>query len=192
MNTALLLADYLISTNTLPSAIHFDTAKRLFFTHQIAKQNQDNYGTDLLAIYALRLSLESRVRGLLGIDYATNNGKSIGLATLIEVSKNLKSVSYSADFNWTEIEWINEWLNHHMHRNIRSYTWVIYQAIEALQSFLSPKKPLLIEGSTVYSFYNATCVHDEIELEKEIESTLRLKCPEIKIKWHSKREILKP
>jgi hypothetical protein len=181
----------LLSTNTLPSAIHFDIAKRLFLTHQIRKQNQNSYNTDLLTIYSLRLSLESRIRGLLGIDYATNKGKSIGLAILIKVSKKLKSVSYSNEFNWTEIEWINDWLNHHMHRHIRPYPWLIYQAIETLKSFLDPKEPRLIEDRTVYSFYNATYVRNEIELEKEIDTTLKLEYPEIEIKWLSKREIVK-
>ena len=181
----------LLSTNTLPSAIHFDIAKRLFFNHQIRNQNQNNYTTDLLTIYSLRLSLESRIRGLLGIDYATNKGKNIGLSTFIKVSKELQSVKYADDFNWTEIEWINDWLNHHMHRHIRPYPWVIYQAIEALKSFLDPKEPLIIEGRTVYSFYSATYVHNEKELEKEIESALKLEYPEIDIKWLSEREIVK-
>ena len=181
-----------ISTNTLPSAIHFDIAKRLFYSHQIRLQNQNNYNTDLLTIYSLRLSLESRIRGLLGIDYATSKGKSIGLATLIKVSKNLKSVSYSDDFSWTEIEWVNDWLNHHMHRHIRPYPWVIYQAIESMEPFLAPKKPVQIEDETVRSFYSASRVHDENEMAREIECALKLGYPEIEIKWHSQREILKP
>jgi hypothetical protein len=65
-----------LSTNTLPSATHFDIAKRLFLTHQIGDQNQNNYGTDILTIYSLRLSLESRIRGLLGIDFATPQRKA--------------------------------------------------------------------------------------------------------------------
>ncbi|MBJ6111379.1 hypothetical protein JAO73_20330 [Hymenobacter sp. BT523] len=181
----------LISTNTLPSAVHFDVAKRLFYSHQIRPQNQNNYQTDLLTIYALRMSLESRVRGLLGIDYATSRGKSIGLATLIKVSKNLKSVSYTDDFRWTEIEWVNEWLNHYMHRHIRPYPWVIFQALETLQPFLGPIKPLQIEDRVVHSFYSATCVQDENEMAREIEHALKADYPEILIQWHSQREILK-
>lgn len=181
----------MVSTNTLPSAIHFDIAKRLFFTHQIRDQNQNNYNTDILTIYSLRLSLESRIRGLLGIDYATNKGKNIGLSTLIKVSKGLKSVNYSDEFNWAEIEWINNWLNHHMHRHIRPYPLIIFQAIEALKSFLDPKEPLLIDDRIVYSFYTATYVYNEVELEKEIETALKREYPEIEIKWLSEREIVK-
>ena len=181
----------LLSTNTLPSAIHFDIAKRLFLNHQIRKQNQNNYATDLLTIYSLRLALESRVRGLLGIDYATSNGKNVGLATLIKISKELKTVKYSSDLNWTEIEWVNEWLNHHMHRHIRPYPWVIFQAIETLQSFVDPKEPLLLDDKTRYSFYNASYVPNETEFEQEIEAALKLYNPEIKIVWLTNREIAK-
>ena len=186
-------ADFIVvSTNTLPSATHFMVARQLFYNHQIEGQNQNNYGSDLLTIYSLRLSLESRVRGFLGIDYATIKRKSVGLATLIKVSKNLKSVNYSPDFTWSEVEWINDWLNHYMHRNIRPCPWVIHQAIEALQPLLDPKKPILLEGKTVHSFYSATYVRNEIELEKEIAEALKSEYPEIEIKWHVQREILKP
>ena len=181
----------IISTNTLPSSIHFDIAKNLFFTHQIRDQNQNNYNTDILTIYSLRLSLESRIKGLLGIDYATNKGKNISLSTLIKVSKELKSVNYLNDFNWTEIEWVNNWLNHHIHRHIRPYPWIIFQAIEALKSFVDPKVPLLIGDRIISSFYAATYVYNEAELGKEIETALKREYPEIEIKWLLEREIVK-
>ncbi|MFK5890431.1 MAG: hypothetical protein QM486_06850 [Flavobacteriaceae bacterium] len=180
-----------LSTNTQPSAVHFDIAKRLFYNHQIREQNQNNYSTDLLTIYAIRLSLENRVRGLLGIDYATSNGKNIGLSTLIKISKKLKSVVYSGNFDWTEIEWVNNWLNHHMHRHIRPYPWIIYQALETLKPFVDPKEPLIKSERIIHSFYSATYVNDENELEKEVELYLKNLYPEVKIKWLSKREILK-
>jgi len=180
----------LISTNTLPSAIHFDTAKRLFETHQIRDQHQNNYGIDLLTIYSLRLSLESRIRGLLGIDFATINDKPVGLNLLIKIAKNLKSISYSKLFSWTEIEWVNEWINHHMHRLIRPYPWVIHQAIESLKSFVNPKEPIIIRKSTRYSFYSATIVDDEVEFQNEIETTFKSQYPQIQIKWKDSREIM--
>jgi hypothetical protein len=62
----------------------------------------------------------------------TCKGKNIGLNSLIKLSKELKTVKYSKAVNWTEIEWINIWINHHMHRHIRPYPWVIYQAIELI------------------------------------------------------------
>ncbi len=180
----------ILSTNTQPSAVQFDSAKRLFYNHQIREQNQNNYATDLLTLYAIRLSLESRVRGLLGIDYATVKGKNIGLSTLIKISKGLKSVEYSIKTEWTEIEWVNNWLNHHMHRHLRPYPWIIHQALEILRPFIDPKEPLIKLNRTIRSFYSATYVNDEIALEKEIESNLQELYPEVKIRWLDKREIV--
>lgn len=181
----------IISTNIQASAIQFDSAKRLFYNHRIREQYQNNYSTDLLALYAIRLSLESRVRGLLGIDYATTKGNNIGLATLIKISKELKSVEYSSKIEWTEIEWVNNWLNHHMHRHIRPYPWLIHQALEVLKPFVDPKEPLIKSDRTINSFYSGTYVDDEEVFEKEIESILNELYPDVKIKWLNKREIVK-
>lgn len=181
----------ILSTNTQASAVQFDSAKRLFYNHQIREQYQNNYSTDLLTLYAIRLSLESRVRGLLGIDYATASGKNIGLSTLIKISKGLKSVEYSTKTEWTEIEWVNNWLNHHMHRHIRPYPWIIHQALEILKPFVNPKEPLIKSDRTIHSFYSATYVNDESVLKNEIELNLQELYPEVKIRWLNKREIVK-
>lgn len=181
----------ILSTNTQASAIQFDNAKRLFYNHQIREQYQNNYSIDLLNLYAIRLSLESRVRGLLGIDYATTNEKNIGLSTLIKISKKLKSVEYSKKTEWTEIEWVNNWLNHHMHRHIRPYPWIIHQALEILKPFVDPKEPLIKSDRTIHSFYSATYVNDENALENEIELHLKELYPEVEIRWLNKREIVK-
>lgn len=181
----------ILSTNTQPSAIQFDSAKRLFYDHQIRKQYQNNYSVDLLTLYAIRLSLESRVRGLLGIDFATSNGNNIGLSTLIKISKQLKCVEFSEETKWEEIEWVNNWLNHHMHRHIRPYPWIIHQAIEVLKPFVDPKEPLIKSNRTIHSFYSATYVNDESALKNEIELHLKKLYPEVKIRWLKKREIVK-
>ncbi|MBA3284394.1 MAG: hypothetical protein H0U27_04960 [Nitrosopumilus sp.] len=181
---------FVLNTNTQPSAIHFDCAKRLFYTHNIRLQYQKNYTTDLLSIYALRLSLESRIRGFLGIDYATIKGKNIGLSTFIKISKQIKSVEYTKEVNWDEIELVNKWLNHHMHRHIRPYPWLIHQAIEVLKLFIDPKEPIIKNNRTIYSFYSATYVVDEKKLENEIVEILTTQYNEIKIKWLCEREIL--
>ncbi|MBB6461849.1 hypothetical protein [Flammeovirga kamogawensis] len=181
----------LMSTNTLPSAIHFDIATKLFFNHQIREQNQDNYSTDILTLYSIRLALESRVRGLLGIDYAVSKGKNIGLSTLIKISKNLTTIEYSKEIDWGEIDWINKWLNHNMHRHIRPYPWSIFQALESLKFFIDPKDPLIKDGRKIYSFYSTTYVEDESSYEKEVETKLKNQYPDIEIKWSYKKEILK-
>lgn len=180
-----------VSTNTLPSAIHFNTAKSLFYNHQLKDENQNNYAVDLLTLYAIRLSLENRVRRFLGIDFAENNRNRIGLSQLIKVSKKLKSVEYSKKFDWNEIEWVNNWLNHHMHRNIRPYPWNIHQAIESLDDLIDPKEPIKKGQRTIYSFYSATYVNDENEFNKEVEFILRQMFPHVKIHWLLRREIAK-
>ncbi|WP_431137974.1 hypothetical protein, partial [Psychroserpens mesophilus] len=81
------------------------------------------------------------------------NGKNIGLSTLIKVSKGLNSVEYSNKMDWTEIEWVNNWLNHHMHRHLRPYPWIIHQALEVLIPFVDPKEPLVKSNRTIHSFY---------------------------------------
>lgn len=181
----------LLSTNTLPSAIHFITAENLFLNHQIRDDYKKNYNIDLLTIYSLRLSLESRIKGLLGIDYASNNGKPVGLNTLIKISKNLESVKYSTDFKWIEIEWVNDWINHHMHRLLRPYPWIIHQAIATLKPLVDPKEPVEIGKSIRYSFYSATIVENEEELHREIEIKLKAVFPKIEIKWNNGREIMR-
>ncbi|MBA6153186.1 hypothetical protein [Gelidibacter maritimus] len=184
--------DFIImSTNTLPSAIHFSFAKNLFYKHQIREQNQNNYSIDLLTLYSLRLSLENRIRGLLGIDYATSKGKNTGLSSLIKIVKTLESVEYSKEINWDEIEWVNNWLNHHMHRHIRPFPWIIHQAIEILKPLLDPQEPILKNGREIYSFYSSTYLENEMEFEKEINSKLRTKYPNVEINWKSQREICK-
>jgi hypothetical protein len=179
----------LLSSNTLPSAIHFGNARSLFYLHKIPEKN-NNYDTDLIVIYAIRLSLESRIKGLLGIDYVTENGIPIGLAKLIKVSKELKSVKYSDKFNWIEIQWVNEWLNHHLHRLLRPYPWVIHQAIEVLQPFLSPKEPIINQHTMRYSFYSASIVENEKIFKTEVETALNLQGSNINIQWKFQQEVM--
>lgn len=179
----------LLSTNTLPSVVHFGNARSLFYQHKIP-ENDNNYNTDLLTIYAIRLSLESRIKGLLGIDYATENGSPIGLNKLIYISKQLKSVKYSNQLNWIEVQWVNDWLNHHLHRLLRPYPWAIHQAIEVLQPFLSPKEPIINEHKRKYSFYSASIVDNEKDFKIEVEAALKSTGSNINIQWKFQQEVM--
>ena len=182
----------LISTNILPSAVHFDNAKILFYSHDIRKQFQDNYSVDLLVIYGIRLSLESRIKRLLGIDYVITSKKhNIGLSQFIEISKMLKHVEYAKEIDWEEIDWIVKWLNHFIHRLIRPYPWVIHQCIVILENFVSPRSILTTSNKKILSFYSATVVLNEEKLKNEIERHLKKIDEEIIIRWTDYREILK-
>lgn len=180
-----------MSTNVLPSAVHFKITEQLFYENNIDSSRRDNYKTDLLTIYSLRLSLEKRIRGLIGIDYATSGSQNIGLSTLIKLAKKLKNIKYSENINWTEIESVNKWLNHFMHRNIRPYPWIIHQALEVLRPLIDPSEPIFIDDRKIYSFYSASYVENESLLEKEITQSLKSEFPKIKVKWKNEREILK-
>lgn len=180
------------NTNILPSAIHFTSAEHLFYNHNIRKDFQANNDMDLVVIYLLRLSLESRIKGLLGVDTITKGESSnVGLFDLIKICEDLKTITYSENVNWMEIKWINKWLNHYIHRNIRPYPWSIYQAIKALEGFIDPKEPVFYNGKRTYSFYSATYVEDEGIFHDEVKDKLTSKYPDIEIRWLHQREILK-
>jgi len=92
------------NSNIIHSTIHFHSAKNIFYNHQILESHQENHMSDLLSVYALRLSLEKKVRAILGIDLAKSNGQKVGLSSFIEVLMKLKTIKYSEDINWQEIK----------------------------------------------------------------------------------------
>lgn len=177
------------NSNIIHSAIHFHSAKNLFKNHQILESHQDNYMSDLLIVYALRLSLEKRIRAILGIDYATTNNKKIGLSYYLDLVESLENIEFVKGVNWKEIKLINNWANHFMHRHIRPYPWTIYEAIQVLEPLLNPKEPLVMKnGTKKYSLDGSAYVTNESKLEKEIDEKLITKFPEIKIKKLRYRE----
>ena len=179
-----------LSTNTLSSAVHYKQAESIFYTHSLPIERGGNYDFDLLVLYALRLSLEKRIHGFLGIDVILNHSKPISLSKLIKIAKRLQKIEYSSAVNWNEIEWINNWLNHFMHRHLRPYPWIIHQAFEVLNAILLPSEHK--KGTrTIYSLYAATVVEDYEELKKELESKLIQEFKDVKIIWSFEQEIIK-
>lgn len=181
----------LISTNTLPSTVHFKHATSLFFQKSLATETNDSYEFDLLVLYALRLSLEKRVHGILSTDFVkSSNNKPIGLSRLIGIAKTLENIKYSKVIKWNQIEWVNDWLNHHIHRNLRPYPWIIYQAIEVMEELLEPKR-YETKNSKGYSFYGSTTSTDLKALRAEIESKILNEIPNAKIRWAHTHEVQK-
>lgn len=178
-----------LSTNTLPSTIHYKQAQYLFYKHELPDDSRRNYNSDLLVLYALRLALEKRIHGLLGIDYVKkNDNQNVTLSELIEITKSLKNIEFSDKINWEEIEWINKWLNHFMHRHIRPYPWIIHQAFEVLNSVLLPTS--IMDGkSKVGSFYAASIVRDIKLFENEIQTKLTERFSKINIAWSNNKEL---
>jgi len=181
----------LISTNTLPSTIHFKHAISLFFKKGLSTETNDSYEFDLLVLYALRLSLEKRIHGILKTDFIkSSNNKPVGLRRLIRIAKKLKNINYSEGIKWNQIEWVNDWLNHHIHRNLRPYPWIIFQAIKVMEELLEPKS-YETENSKGFSFYGSTTSNDLEILKNEIESKILAEIPNAIIRWAHTHEVQK-
>ena len=180
------------NSNIIHSTIHFHSAKNLFFNHQILKSHQDNYMSDLLTVYSLRLSLEKKIRAMLGIDYAKkSNGSKVGLSTFIDTLKEITCIQYFEKIDWQEIILVNDWANHFMHRHIRPYPWTIYQAILILEPLLNSKKPIKLKsGQNLYSFDSPGYIEKEKEYDEEIEKILNRKIPDIQISKLDYKEIV--
>jgi len=180
-----------MNSNILPSFIHFFITKNLFYEHKIMEQHKNPNHLDLLVIYSMRLCLESRIKGFLGIDFAKVNGKDIGLSIFIDIAKGLKHIEYSNKINWSEIIKLNAWINNFIHRTYRPYPWLIHQAVEILKT-LFDRSDVNNSHIQVSSFYGSTYVKDENKLKEEIQTNLNKKYktkPEIN--WLYKREIVK-
>jgi len=181
----------LMSTNTLPSTIHFKHATSLFYKKKLSTETSDSYQIDLLVLYALRLSLEKRIHGILKTDFVkSSNNKPVGLSKLIGIAKNLNNIHYSEGIKWNQIEWVNDWLNHHIHRNLRPYPWIIYQAIKVMEELLEPKR-FETKNSKGFSFYGSTTTSDLEILKDEIKSKILQEIPNATIKWAHIHEVQK-
>jgi len=181
----------LMSTNTLPSTIHFNHATSLFYKKKLSTETNDSYEFDLLVLYALRLSLEKRIHGILNTDFIKPpNSKPVALSRLIGIAKNLDNINYSEEIKWNQIEWVNDWLNHHIHRNLRPYPWIIFQAIKVMEELLGPKR-YETEASKGFSYYGSTTTSDLETLKNEIEAKILKEIPNATIRWAHSHEVQK-
>lgn len=174
------------STNTLPSTIHYGYAKKLFFDKILLATSNGSYSFDLTTLYILRLSLEKRINGILGLDFIQRSSTNtfIGLKQVINIAKKLKTVTYHESINWQQIIWVNDWLNHHIHRNLRPYPWIIYQSILVLDTVLE-----IVEHNGGYSYYGSSVTTDKGILRQEIEDEILHFFPDATIYWASTHEV---
>jgi len=78
-----------------------------------------------------------------------------------------------------------------MHRHIRPYPWVIYQAIQVLEPLLNSKKSVTLKnGRKLYSFNSPGYVENEEKYDLEIENLLIEKYPKIKISKLNYKEVI--
>lgn len=179
-----------ISTNNLPHFAHYLNAQNLFYQNNIRRDYQNNYDCDVLVLYALRLTLEKRIKGIIGIDYINGqNGKPIGLAKLIEIVKSLKSIEFCETINWIEINLVNHWLNHYIHRILRPYPWVIHQAFDILDNLFNLKE-IQTNDKKVRSWYGSAVIKNKEEFEKELNEKLEEIFPKSCIKKLESCEII--
>lgn len=180
----------LANTNTLPSSQHYKHARWIFYKNRLPDNSNRRYDLDVLVLYALRLSLEKRILGFLGIDYLLSNGRPVGLSKIILIATKLKNVKFDPQINWNEIMMVNNWLNHYMHRRMRPYPWGIHQVFEVLNPFLLSGR--ISDGDTVYaSIYASTFVDDENKLNAEIQDSIKTLIHKSEIQWSYDRDILK-
>lgn len=173
-------------TNTLPSFAHLKQAEELFYKKNIRKQDMNNYGSDILVIYSMRLVLEKRIKAILGIDYAVDANKNpISLSKFLHIIEKLESIEFHADISWQNIKTLNTWLNHYMHRCLRPEPWSIHLGFQIIDSILKPIKTFDNGRLIGFHWYGTTKVKDLEELRNEIRSKL----PNSTIEWLSKPEL---
>ena len=145
---------------------------------------------NLIQSKTLRLALESRVHGFLGVDYILINNKPINLSKLLKIAKSLENIQFSDSINWDEIEWVNDWLNHFMHRHLRPQPWTIHQAFEILRGLFTIESHTM--GTvTTSSIFSSTVVRDFDSLKNEFEQYLNNQYSDVNIAWSPTQEILK-
>jgi hypothetical protein len=179
----------LISTNTLPSTLHYRQAHWIFYKNTFPEEANSRYQVDILVLYDLRLSLEKRILGFLGLESIIIKGKPVPLSALIFVVSQLKNIEYHPDIKWENISKANDFLNFYMHRHRRPFPWTIHQVFEIFNPLI--KSGRHEDGGVIYgSAYSSTFVRDEKKLQKEIEESLSSKFPGVDLKWRHSRDIL--
>lgn len=180
----------IFNVNNLPTALHYDLCKGLFYENSIPEKLQKRSYLDLPVTYLLRMCLEGRIHGFLGIDYLRKGGSSIPLSEVLKLSQKLTTIEFSPEVNWDRICKINDWLNHYIHRNLRPVPWCIHLAFQELDVFF--KAGMREIGTTKsYSTYYSTFMEDKDQFQKEFSDILKEKFPhdEIDIKWSHLHEI---
>ena len=177
----------MISSNVLPSFVHFKHAKGLFQNKQIGCSKEKSNEYDLLSVYGARLALEKRILSLIKIDYVLEGNSPIGLSKILALIESFESIKFDDELDWKLIIKINKWINHFIHRQIRPWPWTIYKIYEYLEVILG-SGVIKENGKNIYSFYYSTVIIDEQNLEDETIDKLTMKFENVKLKWSHKHE----
>lgn len=180
----------IFNVNNIPTALHYDLSKGLFYGNSIPEKLQKRSYLDLPVTYLLRMCLEGRIHGFLGIDYVRKGENSIPLSEVLKLTQKLTTIEFSSEINWDRICKINDWLNHYIHRNLRPVPWCIHLAFQELDVFF--KFGMREIGTTKsYSTYYSTFMKDKDLFQKEFSILLKQRYPkeETMIKWSDLHEI---
>lgn len=178
----------LFSMNTQPSYKYWQILETINHSLKLP-ENIDFYSKDLPVLYLMRLSLESRIHGILGIDFIRVKNDFVNLSTLIKITGKLESIKFDPIINWNRIEKINTWISHFMHRHVRPFPWAIDLAINELRPLFSWDERKC-EGYEEFGWYLSTTVKSQKSLFDELKSHLDKKYNgDYFIRWSGTHEV---
>lgn len=179
----------IVRSNIQSSWEHFKYAESVFFV----KKLNSSISKDVSVLYTLRLALESRLFGALGIDFVKykkgDNIRFIKVSDVIDVLKKMKTIVNISDCDFVSINRINLFLNEFIHRGIIPMPWLIHRLFEILQPMFTASIVKKSIGMTISSNHYFV-VSDENAFRIEIKDLLmkRLKSEDLYISWSPKKE----
>lgn len=156
-----------ININYISSFSHFQMTKSLFENNSLPTKMDNRIHLDLPVLYLLRLSLEGRVHGFLGIDIIRIKNRPLDFSKILKITSKMKSISFNSEINWCNISIVNDWINHFMHRHLRPYPWTIFYAIKIISPLFEKGVFRFSDGMT-HSIYASTQIQNRESLKNEL------------------------
>lgn len=173
------------STNTQSTSVQYLHAEILFYTNKIG-DGLNRYEIDHIIIPFLRTILESKIKHVLGVDiFRDDKNKSVEISRLLELLPKLKTIQLDKAFDVSMLKLIMEWLNHHMHRNLRPPPYIIHAVFEYLKPIFAPGQRK--KGNQNLLSINISAFASDLGVyHQEVEQVLKEKYPKCFISWTGK------
>ncbi len=173
------------NTNIQETSIQHKIVEYLFYKNSLPK-NASKYDLEHLTIPFLRTILESKIKGILGVDILRNDKNlSIDLSDLLKILPDLKSISLHKAYAPNILSMIMKWLNHFMHRNLRPESYILYQLLQYIDPLFRPGK-ITHEDGVLFSINSSAFTNDIDAYHAEVENILSSKFPGCYIQWKRK------
>lgn len=173
------------NTNTQQTSIQHKIVESLFYKNLLPK-NASKYDLEHLTVPFLRTILESKIKGILGIDILRNERNSaIELPDLLKILPDLKSISLHNAYDPNILSMIMKWLNHFMHRNLRPESYIVYQILQYIDPLFRPGK-ITHQDGILFSINSSAFTNDIDAYHSEVENILSSKFPGCYIQWKRK------